>query len=263
MRGTLFEPDRDHKVKTGFVLLHGGAGSEMEFVETPDGRPGLAPWLAGAGFRVLAISFPGHLPDAGIWRESVRERDPCYLLDASLSSDEIAKRNLVCTYNTIVQGAAQLVDEYFRGCDVILFGHSTDGPMSVSLGAALKEANAIGIVGWGSGGPDGWYREWQDIHSVRTERDKPIGSVARRTAQSFRDAGYEDETDLTPWGNADDYFSWADRYKAQFKTCLCDNQHGGSIERLLDYEAVTGLPRLELIDHLFDPAQSNIFPMPA
>jgi pimeloyl-ACP methyl ester carboxylesterase len=253
MRGTLFEPAHGAAAKTGFVLLHGGAGSEMEFVETPDGRPGLAPVLAGEGFRTLALSFPGHLPKPGVWQQTVRARDPCYLLDENLPSAEVARRNIVCTFNTIVQGAVDLVDTHFDGDDVILFGHSTGGPMSVSLGQALKRASAIGIVGWGSAGPDGWYREWLDAHGVKAEENKPIGSVARRTAASFRQAGYEDDHDLTPWGDAEDYFRWADNYKAQFKTCLCDNQHGGSVERLVDYEGVTGLPRLEFVDHLFDP----------
>ncbi|HEY4134910.1 MAG TPA: alpha/beta hydrolase family protein [Alphaproteobacteria bacterium] len=255
IRGTLFIPAVEAMPGVGFTLLHGGAGSEMECVETPDGRPGLAALLAERGYRSLSISFPGHLPLSGEWTDSVETRQPCYLLDQALPDKEIARRNLACTYNTIVQGAAQLADEHMAGYEVVSFGHSTGGPMSISLQRFAKRFKLMGIAGWGSGGPDGWSRERMEM----TKKDpdagsKPIGSVARRTVESFRRSGYEDDLDLTPWGPAERYFDWAFKYKAQFKTCLCDNQHGGSVERLLEYSPITGIDRLEYVDHLLDPA---------
>lgn len=253
IRGSLLVPAREAMPGIGFVLLHGGAGSEMECVETPDRRPGLAALLAERGFRSLSISFPGHLPIEGYWSEPVETRQPKYIFDRQLSNEEIARRNLVCTYNTIVQGAAHLVDAHMSGYRLVSFGHSTGGPMSISLARFARTARIIGIAGWGSGGPDGWYREWDAAVQSKADADKTIGTVARRTVESFRHAGYEDDPDLCPWGSAERYFEWAFKYKAQFKTCLCDNQHGGSVEQLLKYEQVTGVNRLEYIDHLFDP----------
>lgn len=254
MRGSLFVPAREAMPGVGFVLLHGGAGSEMECVETPDGRPGLAALLAARGYRALSLSFPGHLPLSGEWTEPVATRQPCYLLDRELPLDEVNARNLVCTYNTIVQGAAQLADEHMAGYKLISFGHSTGGPMSISLQRMIRKCTVAGIVGWGSGGPDGWQRERAAMLKKDPDAgNRVLGTVARRTVESFRKSGYEDDLDLTPWGPAERYFDWAFKYKAQFKTCLCDNQHGGSIERLLEYPARTGIDRLEYVDHLFDP----------
>ncbi len=77
IRGTLFEPAGGREAKTGFVLLHGGAGSEMELVETPDGRPGLAPLLADEGFTRRSPS-PSRPPAArrDLAGSGQRRRDP-------------------------------------------------------------------------------------------------------------------------------------------------------------------------------------------
>jgi hypothetical protein len=253
IRGTLYRPERETMPGVGFALTHGGAGSELELVETPDGRPGLAPILAAQGFRVLVFSFPGHLPAEGRWRVSVEERQPCYLLDRPLGDAEVSDRNLRCTFDTIVSGAAHLIDEHMAGMRLLSFGHSTGGPMSIALQRFLTKADVIGIVGWGSGGPDGWYREWVDWFPGKKTSDKPLDSVARRSVASFRNAGYEDPLDICPWGNAERYFEWANLYKAQFKTSLCDNQHEARIEQLLKYAQRTDLPPEEYVAYLRDP----------
>ena len=65
IHGTLYIPKREAVPGTAFFLTHGGAGSEKEVHETPDGRPGLAPVLAAQGFRCLAVTYPGHYPPGG------------------------------------------------------------------------------------------------------------------------------------------------------------------------------------------------------
>lgn len=253
VHGTLYAPTREAVPGIGFVLFHGGAGSEKEVEETPDGRPGLAAVLAGLGYKCLAVTYPGHIPASGEWLEPVASRHPQYLLDRLLPTDEIERRNEVCTYNTIVAGAALLVDELMPSYRLISFGHSTGGPMSVSLTKFLTKASIFGIVGWGSGGPDGWYREWVEFCSAKKDPIAPPNMIARRTVDSFRRAGYEDAQDLCPWGGADEYFQWADRYKSQLKTSLCDNQHWAQVEALKLTAERSGLPEEEYLDHLYDP----------
>jgi pimeloyl-ACP methyl ester carboxylesterase len=42
------------------VLVHGGGGQGLEFLATPDGRPGWAPRLVQEGFAVYVVDRPGH-----------------------------------------------------------------------------------------------------------------------------------------------------------------------------------------------------------
>src|SRR5580698_1672390 len=189
IHGTLYEPVFDRYPGLAFVMTHGGAGSEWELRETPDGRPGLAPVLAAQGFRCLVVTYPGHYPATGAWTEPVDNRQPAYLLDRELSEQELRDRHLKCTYNVIVQGSAGLTDQLLAGRDVFAFGHSTGGPMAVSLHRFVKHVRIKGILGWGSGGADGWYREWEQW--IAPEHDKlfALDIVQRRHVASFRAAG--------------------------------------------------------------------------
>ena len=100
---------------------------------TPDGRPGLARVLAAQGFKVLALTYPGHYPPGGVCKQPVAERNPIYLFDRYLAEQEIIDRNLKCTFNVILQGAGLLTDRHFAGREIIVFGHSTGGPMAAHL----------------------------------------------------------------------------------------------------------------------------------
>jgi pimeloyl-ACP methyl ester carboxylesterase len=42
------------------VLIHGGGGQGLDYLGTPDGRPGWAPELAAEGFAVYVVDRPGH-----------------------------------------------------------------------------------------------------------------------------------------------------------------------------------------------------------
>src|SRR5690242_6513098 len=94
VHGRLYVPKREAVPGVAFFLTHGGAGSEMEVHETPDGRPGLAAVLASQGFRCLAATYPGHYPPGGVWTVPVPKRQPAYLLDRKLPVSEIRARNL-------------------------------------------------------------------------------------------------------------------------------------------------------------------------
>lgn len=253
IHGTLYEPERESRPGIGFVLFHGGAGSEKEMHETPDGRPSLAAILAAQGFRCLSITYTGHYPPGGEWKESVAERQPYYLLDRKLSLEEIADRNMRCTFNVHMQGAGLLTDEHMRGYRLLCYGHSTGGPMSMDLYRVIKHASVVGIVGFGSGGPDGWQTEWDLLTGGRPHKVWPMDSLARRSPEYFRKSGYEEDASLAPWGGAEGYAKWADRFKSQFKTGLCSNQHAAMIPVLEKYAALTGLSRDEYLDYLRDP----------
>ena len=253
MHGSLYSPDQETISCLAFVIFHGGAGSEKIMDLTPDGRPGLARVLAAQGFKVLTLTYPGHYPPGGVWKVAVPERMPLYLLDRELPIDEILDRNLKCTFNTILQGAGQLTDEHLGGCEVLAFGHSTGGPMAAHLSRFSKNTRIIGLVGFGSGGPDGWRKEWREKTGSESYREIPVEKISRRSPDSFREARYEDPADLTPWGTAEDYIRLVSNIRSQMKTSLCDNQHNGAVGILEEYVRQTGLPREEYFDHLDDP----------
>ena len=253
MHGTLYTAEKETDPRRAFVFFHGGAASEKIMDLTPDGRPGLARVLASQGFKVLALTYPGHYPPGGVWQQSIPERKPIYLFDRDLSDSEIFDRNLKCTFNVILQGAGFLTDNHLAGREIIGFGHSTGGPMAAHLTRFSKKTKVIGLVGFGSGGPDGWRKEWRDKTGAEKYVEKPIDHVSKRSPDSFKASGYVDPEDLTPWGGADDYIRLVSPLRSQMKTSLCDNQHNAAVGILEEYPKRTGLPREEYFDHLQDP----------
>jgi predicted esterase len=253
MHGTLYAPQTETDPHRAFVFFHGGAGSEKIMDLTPDGRPGLARVLAAQGFKVLALTYPGHYPPGGIWKQPVAERNPIYLFDRDLDQTEIDDRNLKCTFNVILQGAGLLTDQHLASREILGFGHSTGGPMAAHLTRFSKQTKVIGIVGFGSGGPDGWRLEWRDKTGAEKYTEKPVDHVSRRSPDSFKASGYIDPEDLTPWGGADEYIRLVSPLRSQMKTSLCDNQHNAAVGILEEYVKRTGLPREEYFDHLQEP----------
>jgi hypothetical protein len=253
MHGTLYTPKKETDARRAFVFFHGGAGSEKIMDLTPDGRPGLARVIAAQGFKVLSLTYPGHYPPGGAWKLPVAERNPVYLMDRDLTLEEISDRNLKCTFNVILQGAGLLADQHLAGREIISFGHSTGGPMAAHLTRFSKKTKVIGIAGYGSGGPDGWRKEWRDTTGAEKYVEKPIDHVSRRSPDSFKESGYIDPEDLTPWGGAEDYIRLVSPLRSQMKTSLCDNQHNAAVGILDEYVKRTGLPRDEYFDHLQEP----------
>jgi pimeloyl-ACP methyl ester carboxylesterase len=253
MHGTLYTPEKEVQANRAFVLFHGGAGSERVMDRTPDGRPGLSRVLASQGFKALALTYPGHYPPGGVWQVPPEQRNPIYLLDRDLPLAEILDRNLKCTFNTIVQGAGLLADQHLAGREIVPFGHSTGGPMAAHLTRFSNKTKVIGLVGFGTGGPDGWRKQWRDQTGAEKYREIPIEKVSRRSPDTFRESGYEDPPELTPWGGAEDYIRLMQDLRSQMKTSLCDNQHNAAVGILEEYAKKTGLPRDEYFDHLEDP----------
>ncbi len=253
IQGILYTPSVEVDADLAIVMFHGGAGSSYGKDTTPDGRPGLPRVLAGQGFKVLNLTYPGHYPPGGIWNEDVPDRQPWYLLDKKLSDGEIYDRNLKCTFNVILQGSAQLVDENLPGRKILAHGHSTGGPMAAHLTRFSSQTTVIGILGWGSGGPDGWRKEWRDVTGAEDDGRKGVDEMSKRSVEAFAKAGYVRDPELSPWGGAEGFEKWAEPIRSQMKTGLCDNQHMVVPELLEEYPAITGLPREEFFDHLEDP----------
>jgi hypothetical protein len=254
IHASLYTPAKEVDPSLAFVFFHGGADSESVFDLTPDGRPGQARVLAAQGFSVLAISYPGHYPPGNVWQLPIAERHPLYLLDRDLLRDEVLDRNLKCTFNTIMQGAGQLVSENLRGRDILAWGHSTGGPMAAALTRFAPHNKVIGLTSFGTGGPDGWRKEWREETGAEKYKELSVDHVSRRSPHTYREAGYEDPADLMPWGGPEELFDWAlSAHRSQIKTSLCDNQHRGIVNMMEEYSKRTGLPLGEYVDHLEDP----------
>lgn len=253
IHGRLYTPENEVDPSKAFVVCHGGAGSERIMDETPDGRPGMSRRLAAQGFKVLAMTYPGHYPRGGTWQVSVEDRMPVYLLDQDLAEDEILDRNLKCTFNVNCQGFAALIDEHLAGRKILGWGHSTSGPMVADLHHHVTKAEIWGICGFGTGGPDAWRREWRESTGSEGVKEYDIDHISRRNPKFFKAAGYEDPEDLCPWGGADNYLAWAAKVRSQMKTSLCDNQHLVNLEKMEEYPKRTGLPREEYFGNLIEP----------
>ena len=254
MHGTLYTPEKETDPRRAFVFFHGGAGSEKIMDLTPDGRPGLARVLASQGFKALALTYPGHYPPGGVWKQPIPERHPIYLLDRELSHGRNLDRNLKCTFNVILQGAGLLTDQHLAGREIIGFGHSTGGPMAAHLTRFSKKDKShrhrrLRQRRSRTAGD----KEWRDKTGAEKYTEKPIDHVSERSPDSFKASGYVDPEDLTPWGGADDYIRLISPLRSQMKTSLCDNQHNAAIGILEEYPKRTGLPREEYFDHLQEP----------
>jgi len=253
MHGSLYSPTREVDGDLAFVMFHGGGANETVMDVTPDGRPGLARRIAAQGFKVLSLSYPGNWPSGGEWKEAIADRVPIYLLDSQTSREELEDRLLKCTFNVILQGAGLLTDKHLPTRRVVTFGHSTGGPMAAHLTRFSKETQVIGIVGWGSGGPDGWRKEWREATGMEAPKPYELTQISRRSVEGYRKSHYEDLPELTPWGRMEDFFRLTEKTRPQIKIGLRDNQHNVFPERLEEYVKITGLPRGEYFDHLEDP----------
>lgn len=255
IHGSVYTPFRNVLPGHAFVLIHGGGVNELDFHETPDKRPGLAAVIASQGFEVLTPSYPGLWPTGGKWLAPVTERKPCYLFDRDIGDAEMQDRLLKATYQVYMHGISLLVEKCLGRRTLFAHGHSTGGPMAADLDKYLTTATVAGILGWGSGGPDGWILRW------RTEQLPPPGpraggltAINYRTVEEYRSRlGYEDLPELTPWGRLEERFELTRDTTPTFNPPLQNVSHLGSVEQLEEYQRSTGLPREEYLAHLDEP----------
>jgi pimeloyl-ACP methyl ester carboxylesterase len=257
IHGTIYTPAREAIPGYTFVLIHGGGVNELDFQVTPDGRPGLASVLAAQGFRVLTPSYPGLWPPGGRWEKPVTQRKPFYLLDQAISEEELEDRLLKATYQVYMQGITLLVDEHLAGQKLFVMGHSTGGPMAVSLAEQVTNAEVAGIVGWASGGPDGWLLRWRQETKPQggpLARKTGLSEITYRTVDEYRHSSeYEDIPELTPWGGLEERFELTEDTTPTFNPALQNTQHLGDPEVLDEYRKLTGLPPGEYFRHFDEP----------
>jgi hypothetical protein len=256
IHGSLYTPFRNVMPGHAFVLIHGGGVNELDFHETPDRRPGLAAVIAAQGFEVLTPSYPGLWPPGGKWTKPVTERKPCYLLDRDVGDEEVQDRLLKATYQVYMHGIGLLVEKCLGRRKLFAHGHSTGGPMAADLHKYLTTATVVGILGWGSGGPDGWILRWRQEHTppsaIRPLRS--LTEITYRTVDEYRHRlGYEDLPELTPWGRLEERFDLTRDTTPTFNPPLQNLSHLGTVEQLDEYQRATGLPREEYVGHLGEP----------
>jgi len=255
IHGSVYTPFRNVLPGHAFVLIHGGGVNELDFYETPDKRPGLAAVIASQGFEVLTPSYPGLWPIGGKWLAPVTERKPCYLFDRDIGDAEMQDRLLKATYQVYMHGIGLLVEKCLGRRTLFAHGHSTGGPMAADLDKYLTTATVAGMLGWGSGGPDGWILRWRTEHLPPPgPRAGGLTAINYRTVEEYRSRlGYEDLLELTPWGRLEERFELTRDTTPTFNPPLQNVSHLGSVEQLEEYQRASGLPREEYLAHLGEP----------
>ncbi len=84
MHGTLYTPAKEIDTRRAFVFFTAAQAAKRSWTSRRTAGPGLARVLASQGFKVLALTYPGHYPPGGVWKQPIAERMPIYLLDREL-----------------------------------------------------------------------------------------------------------------------------------------------------------------------------------
>ncbi|NNE37151.1 MAG: alpha/beta hydrolase, partial [Gammaproteobacteria bacterium] len=132
------------------VIIHGGANNFYGFLINPLNNPGVGQYLAQK-VPVLLVSIPGNYRHGG-WTEGPSQRDMAYLLDGDMSRDEVMVRNAAYTFQMVMDGVVELIEEAVDG-DFVVVGHSTGGELPYMLhGSRLKDRMKGRVLGWATGG---------------------------------------------------------------------------------------------------------------
>jgi hypothetical protein len=246
LRLTSLDPDASKY--PWLVIMNGGAANFYEFFVDLKNRPGWGQYLAQK-LNVMIVSIPGNFKYGG-WTEPISslKRQPAYLLDRDLSSDETDVRNCLLTNAVVLQGVKALVMKNATG-DLFLIGHSTSGEIAMlanddpELRARLKGR----YLGWGSGGPARLdnIREFKELSSqasstsnassARADEPTPLETLARRSASSYS-RGYSGflnplyEPGMSHYQIAEQWMAAEARRRPNFKQRIQDLEHGGSID---------------------------------
>jgi pimeloyl-ACP methyl ester carboxylesterase len=223
------------------VIIHGGSANFYEFFLDPLNAPGLGQYLAQKS-HVLLVNIPGNFKCDG-WLESFQERSPAYLLHKTIPEEEIRLRNSIFTNRLILQGLKGLIQNETEG-DCLIVGHSTSGELAY---LALSDEELAPLLkgrflGWGSGGPAGLRKIWEEAVDKRERSIKklsafpPMWRLRVRDAHEYAASGYIGP--LNPCGNqnhsnlatAQQWLALEQRRRPNFKQVMQDMEHRGMIE---------------------------------
>ena len=221
------------------VLVHGGSANFYEFFVTPMNDPGLGQFLA-QDLNVLLVTIPGNYRPGG-WEEPPEDRSPRYLLDRDLPAEEVALRNAVYTNALVFAGLKNLILEHLVG-DLLVVGHSTGGelPFLAAADGVLGPRCRGRFLGWGSGGPSRWRREWEEATGRRARKLRdlaaypPVKCLRTRRADGYVRSGYVGPLNpclgSDPSETAADWLARESRRRPNFKQVLQDVEHSGVTE---------------------------------
>ncbi|MBW2408484.1 MAG: hypothetical protein JRF72_01705 [Deltaproteobacteria bacterium] len=223
------------------VIVHGGSANFYEFFLDPMNAPGLGQYLAQQ-LHVLLVSIPGNYKCGG-WLESFPERSPAYLLGETIPEEEIRLRNSIFTNRLILQGLKGLIQNETEG-DCLVVGHSTAGELAYlalsdqALAPLLKGR----FLGWGSGGPAGLRKKWEEAVDKREKSIKklstfpPMWQLRVREAREYVSSGYVGP--VNPCRNQNDsdldtarrWLTLEHNRRPNFKQVIQDMEHRGMAE---------------------------------
>jgi pimeloyl-ACP methyl ester carboxylesterase len=178
-------PENPVKGLPSLVIIHGGSNNFYGFLLDPLNNPGLGQYLAQK-VPVLLVTIPGNYRHNG-WTEEPAQREMGYRLDGDMSSDEIKVRNAAYTFQLVMDGIVELVEEAIDG-DFVVIGHSTGGELPYMLhGSRLKNRMHGRILGWATGGTShlksmqdrwGYTQKASDYPTVDEVRSRPTANYA-------------------------------------------------------------------------------------
>lgn len=230
------------------VFINGGSANFYEFFLDPLNRPGLGQYLAQRA-NVLLVTIPGNFQYGG-WTQPASARSPQYLLDRELAPDEVQVRNAIFTNRLILAGLERLVESHTTG-DILIIGHSTSGEMAYlsKNSPVLSERLKGRFLGWGSGGPAGLRKAWEEQRGFReTSVQKmstypPLWQVRGRSPGNYQRSGYVgplNPCQASGLSDLDVAGRWLDREgrrRPNFKQVLQDLEHKGMVELLPKLES--------------------------
>jgi pimeloyl-ACP methyl ester carboxylesterase len=143
------------------VLIHGGAQTAMNWLTTPDGRPGWAEWLASRGWKVYSIDQPTRGRSA--WQPDYDEPQvaaPASTIEKVFTAPKDFKAWPQAELHTQWPGTGRVgdpvFDQYYASV-VPLLDLSSSEPLMREAGAALLDRIGPAIlIGHSQGGQLSW-----------------------------------------------------------------------------------------------------------
>jgi hypothetical protein len=226
------------------IIINGGAANLYEFYVDLKNGPGWAQYLAQK-LNVMIVTIPGNFKYGG-WDEPIEDvrRQPAYVLDRELATEEYQLRNMLLTNAVIMQGLKALVMNHTDG-SILIVGHSTSGELAMLANddTDLRQRLEGRFLGWGSGGP-------ARLHRIREARNpdfvappglggddfsRPLYVLERRTPAGYS-RGYSGflnplyEAGMSHYQIAERWLAAEARRRPNFKQQIQDLEHRRDID---------------------------------